>query len=105
MASNKCCVVLTTTDSKKKADAIAKTLLKSKLVACIQLDEVESFFCYEEEYRQEKEFRLIIKALSDNYSAVEELIKFNHNYQLPQIIKLDITDGLPEYIDWIRGKK
>jgi periplasmic divalent cation tolerance protein len=104
MVSNKCCVVLTTTDDKETANLITKTLLKSKLVACVQLDEVESFFCYEEQCKQVKEIRLMIKARSDNYSEIEKLIKLNHNYHLPQIIKLDITDGLPEYIDWIRGE-
>jgi uncharacterized protein involved in tolerance to divalent cations len=47
--------------------------------------------------------RLIIKAASKNYKIIEELIKLNHNYRLPQIIKLDITDGLVEYMDWIHA--
>jgi len=46
----------------------------------------------------------MIKALSDNYNEIEKSIKLNHNYQLPQIIKLDITDGLPEYLKWVQGK-
>jgi periplasmic divalent cation tolerance protein len=77
--------------------------LKTSLVACVQMDEVQSFFYYEEQVEQEKEIRLFIKALSDNYKNIEKSIKFNHNYQLPQIIKLDITDGLPQYLNWIHG--
>lgn len=103
MESKDCCVVLTTTDSKRNASLIAKTLLEAKLVACVQIDKVESFFYYEANYRQTNEFRLIIKAPSDNYKEIEESIKFNHSYQLPQIIKLDIADGLPGYLEWICG--
>lgn len=101
MESKDCCIVLTTTDSKENASLIAETLLKDKIAACVQIDKVESFFYYEASYRQTNEFRLMIKALSDNYKLIEESIKFNHSYQLPQIIKLDIVDGLPEYIEWV----
>lgn len=101
MESKDCCIVLTTTDRKENASLIAETLLKDKLAACVQIDKVESFFYYEASYRQTNEFRLMIKALSDNYKLIEESIKFNHSYQLPQIIKLDIVDGLPEYIEWV----
>ncbi len=104
MYSSKCCVVLTTTDSKKTANLIVKTLLESKLAACVQIDKVESFFYYEAGYRQANEFRLMIKAPSDNYSEIEKSITLNHNYHLPQIIKLDITEGLPEYLQWVQAK-
>jgi len=103
MESKDCCVVLTTTDSKKNAILIAKALLETKLAACVQIDKVESFFCYEASYRQTNEFRLMIKAPTDNYKKIEKLIKSNHSYQLPQIIKLDIVDGLPGYLEWICG--
>lgn len=101
MASNNCCIVLTTTDNKKNADLIAKSLIENNLAACVQIDKVESFFYYKSECRQANEFRLMIKASSDKYSAIEKSIECDHDYQLPQIIKLDITDGLPEYIDWV----
>lgn len=73
---------------------IAKDLVESKFVPCIQLEEVQNFFFYEAQLKQVKEFHLMIKAKMDNYNAIEEFIKFNHNYQLLQIIKLDITAGL-----------
>ncbi|MDP4832257.1 MAG: divalent-cation tolerance protein CutA [Rickettsiaceae bacterium] len=101
--SKECCVVITTTNNEETAKLIAKTLVESKLAACVQLDEVQSFFYYEAKVEQEKEIRLFIKAPSDNYKSIEKSIKFNHNYQLPQIIKLDITDGLPQYLNWIHG--
>lgn len=104
MDSKKCCIVLTTTDSKKKANLIAKTLLEAKLAACVQIDKVESFFYYEASYRQTNEFRLMIKAPHDNYHAIEKSIRFIHNYHLPQIIKLDIANGVPEYLEWVCRK-
>jgi periplasmic divalent cation tolerance protein len=96
-----CCVIITTTDNAKTAKLIAKTLVKAGLAACVQLDQVQSFFCYEGRAEQTKEIRLFIKAPSDNYKSIEKSIKFNHNYQFPQIIKLDITGGLPQYLNWV----
>ena len=103
MSREECCVVLTTTDDREIAEFIVSTLIKDKLAACVQIDEVESFFEYEAKLKKTKEFRLMIKATSDNYRAIENSIKINHNYQLPQIIKLDIAAGLPEYLKWIQG--
>ena len=100
----KCCVVLTTTKSEKNAQLIAQTLVDKKLSACVQIDKVTSFFEYNGACKQVGEFRLMIKSASENYKRIEQLIKINHEYQLPQIIKLDITDGLLEYIEWILSK-
>ena len=101
MKSRESCVVITTTDNEEVANKMASDLVEQRLAACVQVDKVKSFFYYEDECRQEKEFRLMIKAASKNYKFIEESIKLNHNYQLPQIIKLDITGGLVKYIDWI----
>jgi periplasmic divalent cation tolerance protein len=98
------CIVLTTTDSEVVAHKIATNLIEQRLAACVQIDKVKSFFYYENRPQQEEEFRLMIKAASKNYKNIEESIKLNHNYQLPQIIKLDIAGGLAQYMDWIHGK-
>ncbi len=104
MKGRESCIVLTTTDSEETANKIAKNLIQQRLAACVQIDKVQSFFYYEDECKHEEEFRLMIKAASKNYKVIEESIKLNHNYRLPQIIKLDITAGLGEYIDWIHSK-
>ena len=44
MKSKDCCIVLTTTDSKKNANLITRALSEYKLAACAQIDKVESFF-------------------------------------------------------------
>ncbi|WP_375326691.1 divalent cation tolerance protein CutA [Candidatus Tisiphia endosymbiont of Nemotelus uliginosus] len=43
----------------------------------------------------------MVKAKSTDYRKIEKLITTLHNYDLPQIIKLEIQDGLPEYLNWI----
>ena len=104
MDNKDCCVILTTTDKEEVAELIGKSLVESKLAACVQVDKVISFFIYDKKTFKENEFRLMIKAKSSNYKVIEKSIKLIHNYKVPQIIKLDITDGLDEYINWIHSK-
>lgn len=104
MADKDCCLIITTTDKEDIAELIAKSLVESNLAACVQMDKVISFFIFDEKTYKENESRLIIKAKSSNYKDIEKSIKLMHNYQVPQIVKLDITDGLNEYINWIHSK-
>jgi periplasmic divalent cation tolerance protein len=92
---------MTTTDSRDVAKLIARELVVNKLAACVQVDKVNSFFFWEGRAKEDKEFRLTIKSHTDNYVDIEKFVLSNHNYQLPQIIKLDITDGLPAYLGWV----
>ena len=54
--NKECCVVITTTDNKETAKLIAKTLVKTKLAACVQLDEVQSFFAMRSGLNKRKKF-------------------------------------------------
>ncbi len=98
-------VVVTTTDKEETANLIAKILLENKLAACVQLDKIQSFFYHEAKVKHAQEIRLFIKAPADNYKAIEKSIKLHHNYHLPQIIKLDITDGSIEYLNWLHDNR
>jgi periplasmic divalent cation tolerance protein len=93
---------MTTTDNSNTAKMLAKVLIESGLAACVQMDDVSSFFYFAGSLREGKEYRLMIKALSSNYDLIERKIQEHHNYDLPQIIKLEITAGLSQYISWIR---
>jgi periplasmic divalent cation tolerance protein len=93
-------IVLTTTDSREIAEQIAKSLIEQKLAACVQIDEVESFYDWEGKYTVSNEFRLMIKSKQNLYHMVEACIKSSHNYRIPQIIQLDVSNGLSEYLQW-----
>jgi len=102
--SSKISIVITTTDNPEIAKNIASYLIENKLAACVQMDEVLSFFRWEGKIQQAKEFRLMIKTLSDKYSEVEKAILKHHNYSLPQIIKLDVASGFDGYLNWVKDE-
>lgn len=96
------CIILTTTDKTKVAETIATELLKLNLAACVQIDNITSFFNWKDTINRNKEFRIMIKTTSSNYKKIERLIIDNHNYELPQIIKIDISDGSQQYLQWLK---
>lgn len=101
MNNKKHSIIITTTDDKKVATSIAKALLEAKLAACVQINNIDSLFLWNGELKKIKEFRLLIKTQDSHYNEVEKFILNNHNYDLPQIIKLDIVDGLSSYLEWV----
>lgn len=98
------CIVLTTTDKEDVAKEIAGKLVEADLAACVQIDQVNSFYKWEGKVQNDNEYRLMVKARSSNYDLIEKKITSLHNYQLPQILKLDISGGSKAYLDWLAGK-
>ena len=95
-------LVQTTCPDKDAARQLAGALLQSKLAACINIiDGIESHYRWEGELKQGTETLLLIKSTSDCYPRLEALIRKGHPYELPEIISVDLTAGLPDYLSWI----
>lgn len=95
------CLVLTTTNDLQIAEKIAFLLLELDLTACIQIDDVKSYFKWDDKVAIEKEYRIVIKIKSSNYSKIENKILEVHNYSTPQIIKINIDCGFQKYLEWV----
>ncbi|WP_044286901.1 divalent-cation tolerance protein CutA [Rickettsia typhi] len=95
------CLILTTTNDLQIAEKIASILLELNLAACIQIDNIKSYYRWDNKTIIENEHRLVIKTKSYNYNAIENKILEIHNYALPQIIKINIDYGYQQYLKWI----
>lgn len=98
------CIILTTTSSAENADNMALNLVESNLAKCVQIDNVTSFYKWTDKLLKDNEFRLTIKACSNNYKMIEQMLLDLHDYESPQIIKVDITDGLNSYLKWLNNE-
>ncbi len=94
-------MVITTYPDQESAEKITRKLLDTHLAACVQLEEIRSFYRWDGEIQNDPEIRLVIKTQSTHYQKVEALICENHPYELPQIIQIPITDSLQEYKNWV----
>jgi len=96
-------VTMTTIAGRERAEALAEQLIVTELAACVQIAEVSSVYRWKGEVQKEREFLLIIKGRSDLFPRLQAFILAHHDYDLPELIKLDIVDGNPRYLQWLQG--
>ena len=62
---------------------------------------VESVYSWKGEVCEGNEVMLLIKSKADLYGKIEAVIRENHTYEVPEILQIPITGGLPKYLNWI----
>ena len=94
-------VVQTTCSNKKEASLIAKSLVKNKLAACIQMSKIESFYMWEDKFCNDAEVLLNIKTKKKNFKKIKSKIKELHSYDVPEIISISIDKISKDYKKFI----
>ena len=94
-------IIITTTDSEKTANDIAKYLVKDNLSPCVQMVfNIQSLYKWKDQLQKSNEILLLIKTIPKNVKDCKKLILKYHNYDLPEII---VTSGEilnDEYMEW-----
>ena len=96
------CIVLTTTDCQKTVQTIIETALERELAACIQTLPIQSSYKWEGKLHQDSETLLMFKTKKVCYKKLEDLISSLHNYEVPEVIQLSITEGFNPYLTWLK---
>ncbi len=97
-------LVFCTAPDTDTARHIASSLVEYRLAACVNLlPGIESIYRWEGEITSNTEVLLMIKARAADYSMLETRIRALHPYELPEIIAVPLTAGLPAYLDWVRN--
>ncbi len=98
-------LVLTSLPDAGAARELARALLASRLAACIHIGSaVESLYHWQGRLETSTEVPLAIKTRADLFAALTAAIRERHPYELPEIVSVPITDGLPRYLDWIAAE-
>ncbi len=96
-------VVLTTTPDADEAESLARRIIEAKLAVCVQiLPGVTSFYYWKDAVQKHAEFLLLIKTLAENYPDLEEFIRSNHSYEVPEIVAIRAQNVSDNYLMWIR---
>jgi periplasmic divalent cation tolerance protein len=97
-------LVITTLPDQKVAEALAETLVERCLAACVNIGApVTSLYKWNDQLVRDSEVMLTIKTTREGYPALEDAIVDGHPYELPEVIAVAITEGLPDYLAWIEA--
>lgn len=95
-------VVLTTWPDLEKARAAGRALVEEKLAACANIvPGVESIYRWQNAVETSAEVLVILKTTLARYEALEARILELHSYEIPEIVVLRASDGLPRYLRWV----
>lgn len=82
---------------------LARTLVDEKLVACAQVSAaMTSVYQWQEQNCETTEVSLQLKCLAAVYPQLQQRVLQLHPYEVPELLAVNIQQGLPAYLDWIK---
>lgn len=98
-------LVLTHLPDHADAVAMAKQLIEARLAACVNiLGTCTSIYHWQGKIESTEETPLLIKTTEDAYPILEKTIRELHPYELPEIVHVPVTGGLPAYLQWVAAQ-
>ncbi len=95
-------LIVTNLPDADSARALANELIGLRLAACVNiLAPCVSVYRWQGEMEAATEVPLLIKTTPARYPALEAAIRARHPYELPEIVAVPVTQGLPGYLDWL----
>lgn len=92
-----------TTDSQSSANELAASIVEQQLAACVNIiPGITSVYHWDNEIQHDQEWLLLIKTTGDMSETLKEAIMKIHPYDSPELISVDVTDGLPDYLQWVQ---
>jgi len=95
-------LILTNVPDQATAEKLARALIDQRAAACVNvLAPCRSIYRWQGAVETADEIPLLIKSTVANYSDVERIVRAQHPYDVPELIALPITQGLPAWLDWL----
>ncbi|HVS73795.1 MAG TPA: divalent-cation tolerance protein CutA [Candidatus Acidoferrales bacterium] len=96
-------VVLVTCASLSEARRIARSVVKARLAACVNIlrAPVESVYRWKGAVETAREYLLLIKTTKKSLGALEDKVKKLHSHEVPEFISLPIAEGSRTYLRWL----
>ena len=95
-------IVLTTIGADADATSLARTLVKERLAACVNiLPPMTSFYRWKGAIEEDREQQLVMKTTPDQVAALGARLRELHPYELPEFVVLDAAASAA-YAAWVR---
>jgi periplasmic divalent cation tolerance protein len=100
--ANKVLLALSTFPDRETAQRVSNQLITEKFAACANiLPAVESIYRWKGKTETGNETLVFFKVSEDRQSAFQEKLRSLHPYEVPEIIFIPVSSGLPEYLRWV----
>ena len=100
--TGKIVLALSTFPDRETAQKISNQLVTEKFAACANiLPAMESIYRWKDKIESGNETLVFFKLSKDRQSAFQEKLRSLHPYEVPEIIFVPITSGLPDYLHWV----
>jgi periplasmic divalent cation tolerance protein len=95
-------LIITNMPDQDSAQRMANSLIQNKAAACVNIMAAcTSVYSWQGKVENANEIPLLIKTTRSAYPRLEELIREQHPYELPEIIAVPVEVGLPDYLQWV----
>ena len=96
-------LVLSTFPDAETARRIAEQLVREHFVACANiLPGVQSIYHWQGKVEKAAETMVLFKTTRVRLAEFQTKLKALHPYDVPEIVALRVSEGLPEYLQWVR---
>jgi periplasmic divalent cation tolerance protein len=95
-------LALSTFPDVETARRISNRLVTEKFAACANiLPGVESIYRWREKIETGNETAVFFKVSENRQTAFQEKLRSLHPYEVPEIVFVPVSCGLPEYLCWV----
>ena len=95
-------LALSTFPDAETARRISNELVVGKFAACANiLPGLESIYTWKDKIERADETLVFFKLSEDRQTAFQEKLQSLHPYDVPEIIFVPISSGLPDYLRWV----
>jgi periplasmic divalent cation tolerance protein len=98
-------LIMVTTGGRNDAERLGEALVVEHLAACCSvISTVHSVYYWQGQLKREHEALLLVKTLASKSVAVQEYVRAHHEYELPEILQINVEGGSAEYLNWLAGQ-
>jgi periplasmic divalent cation tolerance protein len=94
-------IIVSTYPNKKSIIKISNELIKTKIVACVNISKISSIYAWNGKIENTSEYLALFKTTQKNKKILKEKIKSTHPYDVPEIVEINVNSINKPYLDWL----
>jgi periplasmic divalent cation tolerance protein len=94
-------IIVSTYPDKKSIVKISNELIKTKIIACVNISKISSIYAWNGKIENTSEYLALFKTTHKNKKILKEKIKSTHPYDVPEIAEINVNSINKPYLDWL----